>query len=152
MITATIMGNICDEPRINNEGKENQVVSFRVASNYYAGKDREIATYVEVVLFGDRWEKRIDMIQKGMSVSISGALYNEPWESGDKKGFQLKLVPFNGQALRFHPKGDDERDGYKSSRRDSGRRDDRRDDEDRGGYSRGRDREEERPRGRGYSR
>jgi single-stranded DNA-binding protein len=104
MLQLVITGNITREPTVINEGTEKQVMFLTVASNHYLGQDNEVATFVELILFGDRWNKRRHQMVKGARCEASGSAYLETTEKDGVKYSKLKCTVHNGQTF-FIPGG-----------------------------------------------
>ncbi len=84
----TIMGNVGDDPRMNETKEKLQVANFNVATNeFYRDRDgKEVKTTEWHRLVA--WDKRAELIKnyikKGDPVYVEGKLRTNSWE--DKEG------------------------------------------------------------------
>ena len=83
MLTATIFGNLGNDPELRSSASGSPFLRFNVASNYRTqtpeGEWQDRTEWVRVMVFGQRAETLNQHLRKGTRVYVEGRLEARPW-------------------------------------------------------------------------
>lgn len=96
MLKASVIGNIGNDPELKYSASGSAILRFNVASNYRtkveSGEWQDRTEWIRVALFGQRAERLMEHLRKGMRVYVDGRLEARPWnhqERGPQAGLEL---------------------------------------------------------------
>lgn len=97
--TCTISGNLCRDPELKATSGGMAVLSLSVAVNESRkvnGEWEDVASFVDVTMFGKRAEGVSRYLSKGTYVAVTGKLRQDRWEGKDgSKRSKLYVVADN---------------------------------------------------------
>lgn len=118
MLTASIIGNLGQDPEIRYSQDGRPSLTFRVASNYRTrdqdGNWQDRTEWVRVRVIGQRAESLSQHLRKGMKVYVSGKMEARPWLNNQQQP-QAGLEMFANEIEFFSPRSDDQ-GGYDGPR------------------------------------
>lgn len=92
----SITGNLTREPEIRNTQNGTAVLSFGIAVNdrrkNASGQWEDVPNFFECVTFGNRATALVDILTKGMKVSIAGKLHYSSWEKDGQKHSKVDII------------------------------------------------------------
>jgi hypothetical protein len=96
---AMIAGKLVGEVRVRDTKTGGKVIFFRLrVANGNALEFWSVAT------FSDDHRALLDGLHEGAPLSATGSFVVEPWEKGDKRGFNLKLTADTLTSLKPQPR------------------------------------------------
>jgi len=99
----TIVGRLTRDPEVRHTSGGTAITSISLAVNTgrkdAAGKWVDVPNFVDVTLFGERFEKLFRMISKGTRIGIDGRLNYSAWETDGQKRSKLEVVGNEVQIL-----------------------------------------------------
>jgi single-strand DNA-binding protein len=106
MLSVTVTGNVARDPRLSEAGGT-QVCNFTILSNSKI-KGEDVATAVDIAIWGKRAETAAKYIKKGSLVTALGSSHIETYERGNGEfGAKLSMPSCSDFTLPPKPKGDD---------------------------------------------
>jgi len=94
--TVSVIGRIAQEPTTAQAG-DTPVLEFSVAVS--AGKDKDNASFFDVVIYGAYATTMADILAKGRQLAITGRLRQEQWETDGQKRSRVRIVADNVYLL-----------------------------------------------------
>jgi single-strand DNA-binding protein len=97
MIQAFVVGNLGADPEMRYSTNGSPWMRFNVASNGKVMERGELVDktdWVQVVIWGERAEKLMPYLKKGMRVAVTGDLDTRPWndqQGTPNAGLQLRM-------------------------------------------------------------
>ena len=83
MLKASVIGNLGSDPELKYSSGGSPMLRVNVASNYRTksqdGEWTDQTEWVRVTVFGQRAERLVEHLRKGMRVFIDGRLEARPW-------------------------------------------------------------------------
>lgn len=97
-----VVGRLTRDPEVRYTGGGMPIVNLGIASNYRKKDGNqwvEAANFFDVVLFGDRFEKLAQHLEKGRRIGIDGSLRWSSWETDGQKRSKVEIIGDNIQFL-----------------------------------------------------
>jgi len=99
----TLIGRTTNAVEVKTTPKGAHVCSFDLAVNHdylnAAGKWESVASYIPVVVWGDKAKRCGEKIKKGMPLCVEGRLQSTQWET--KEGKKRKTVEIVASRVQF---------------------------------------------------
>ena len=115
-----LVGRLTRDPEVRYTGGGMPIVNLGLAVNTRkkdaaSGQWTEVGNFFDVVLFGDRFEKLAQYMEKGRRIGVDGSLRWSSWETDGQKRSKVEIVGDNIQFL--DGKGEGEGGGFSGGAR-----------------------------------
>ena len=100
MNCVVLVGRLVDDAELKYTKDGMAISKFRLASNYYQGKDKEDGvSFFDVTMWGKQAESVSQYLTKGKRIAVQGELKQERWEKDGNKQSRVVITAQSVQLL-----------------------------------------------------
>ena len=98
--SVVLVGRLVDDAELKYTKDGMAISKFRLASNYYQGKDKEDGvSFFDVTMWGKQAESVSQYLTKGKRIAVQGELRQERWEKDGQKQSRVAITAQSVQLL-----------------------------------------------------